>query len=109
MVASGIMLFVTTAQNVLTQDNISIATNQRQERVLTWRDEHLTVECSWDSALELEREITERDLPEQLKMVYDSLLPLCTSVTLEKVYGVWSTENYEFACIKNSEIIVFEY
>lgn len=107
MVISGITLLVTSSQKIINQDNVQISTinkGDENETTLKWRDSDFVLEYSLDGELEIERQIKPDELPENIRVKYNELLPQFDEIYLEKVYK-FREIGYEFYCIKDHKIV----
>lgn len=109
MVISGIILLVSTSQNIIKQDNFSFSKNQYDERTMNWRNSHFVLEFAIDDGLEIERPINEDELPDKLKTEYNKLLPQYDNILLEKVFKLASKRSYEFYCYKDNKLTKLEF
>lgn len=112
MVVSGFYLLWNTGLQIVAKDQIILSTNtvdNKEETTLHWRKSAFILEYAIGDGLEVERPITESELPENLKLKYDSLKQSYQQIYLEKVYSFNAEPNYEFYCYKQQELTKLEF
>lgn len=109
MVLSGIFLLVDTSSNIVKQDKISFSINQYDERTINWRNSNFVLEFAIDDGLEIERPINFEELPENLKVEYNTLKTTYDKILIEKVFKIASKSSYEFYCFKDSKLTKIEF
>lgn len=109
MVLSGIFLLVDTSSNIVKQDKISFSINQYDERTINWRNSNFVLEFAIDDGLEIERPINFEELPENLKVEYNTLKITYDKILIEKVFKIASKSSYEFYCFKDSKLTKIEF
>lgn len=109
MVFSGIFLMSNSAKQIITQDQIAVSKNKYNETTMQWRKSNFVLEFAIDDGLEIERPIQPDELPTNLKIKYDKLLPEYESISLEKVFTLGKAPSYEFYCYKKNALSKFEW
>jgi len=106
MVGSGIVLFYTSSQKIIQQDNIHLTTinkGDENETTLRWRKSDFTLEYSLDGEFEIERPIQANELPEDLHKKFIELSDQYETIHIEKVFKIGGT-SYELYCINGQKI-----
>ncbi|PKA14389.1 sulfite exporter TauE/SafE family protein [Leptospira haakeii] len=112
MVIAGIFLFSNSVNKIIDQDHISVSSSwviREQETRISWRESDFILEYSWEEGLEIERPILPQELPDQLKLKYESIIQKYDKVLLEKVFRFRKSVSYEFYCYKGSSVTKFEF
>ena len=108
MVISGISLLISTTGKIIKQDNFAISENKYAETTINWRDSNFVLEFAIDDGLEIERPITQDELPATLKEKYTELKSDYDKIYLEKVFKLGEDPTYEFNCFKDNKLSKFE-
>ncbi|PJZ47657.1 sulfite exporter TauE/SafE family protein [Leptospira saintgironsiae] len=112
MVIAGIFLFSNSINKIIDQDHISVSTSwviREQETRIKWRESNFVLEYSWEEGLEIERPILPQELPDNLKLKYESMTKEYDKVLVEKVFRFREPISYEFYCYKQDNITKFEF
>ncbi|TGL44623.1 sulfite exporter TauE/SafE family protein [Leptospira perdikensis] len=109
MVISGLFLLISTSQNIIQKENVSVIKNQHNETTMNWRNSSFVLEFAIDEGFEIERQIQPNELPPEYKSKYDQLINQYDQVFLEIVYRIGSNVSYEFYCYKNNELTKIEF
>ncbi|SFB71268.1 hypothetical protein SAMN05421780_10148 [Flexibacter flexilis DSM 6793] len=110
MSASGVFLLLKTSQNIIVQDNILVESKGNESEIMmNWRDKNVIVEYDWNEGLEIEKDITQQQLPNHLQEKYKKLLTQYDKIALEQVFILNYSRGYEFYCYKNNTLTKFEF
>ena len=108
MVFSGITLLVSTSQQILKHDKLSLNSGLK-EATIKWQQSSLDLEYSFDGGLEVERSIQQNELPENLKLKYNKLTEEYDKIFLEKVFKLGKDPSYEFYCYKDDTLTKYDF
>lgn len=109
MVISGIVLLVSTTQNIIQKDNIAFGKNKYDETTMNWRNSNFVLEFAFNDGFEVERQIQESELPEHLKAKFTELKAQYDQIFLEKVHKLGSENSFEFYCYKGNTLTKLEF
>jgi len=107
MVVAGITLLIGTSDKIIQQDKLGV-TIAKSESIISWRSTDFVIEFAFDDGLEIERPIHPKELPNHLKIKYDSLKNYYDVIHLEKVFTFRNEPSYEFYCYKDNQLTKFE-
>ncbi len=108
MVLSGVTLFITSAQQILKHDKISVDYGLNDAKI-KWRESSLDLEYSYDGGFEVERPIEQSELPPDLKLKYAALVGEYDQILLEKVFKFGEEVSYEFYCYKDDKLTKLDF
>ncbi len=113
MVISGVFLLSTTISKIANQNHFHYYVKYEdgtKERKLVWSESTFSLEYTInDWSLEIERPIKADELPDELRIKYDSLQRIYDNILLEKVFKIDKQPIYEFYCIRNDIIDKMEF
>lgn len=112
MVLSGFALLITSGNQIIQQDRVQLYTTSKgenDETTIKWRQSSFVLEYAWDEGLEVERPIEYAELPDNLKVKYDSLKAVSDTIYLEKVFKMGEENSYEFYSYKSGNLNKLEY
>lgn len=109
MVISGVTLLMSTSSKIIKQDNIVVSENLFSETTINWRSSSFVLEFTIDEGLEIERAISQKELPDNLKTKYLKLQSRYDEILLEKVFKLGFEPGYEFYCLKNNKFSKLEF
>ncbi|PJZ78694.1 sulfite exporter TauE/SafE family protein [Leptospira neocaledonica] len=112
MIVAGIFLLSSSFVQIIDKDNIHISKNWvvgETETTINWRESSLVLEFELDDGLEIERPIQPIELPDHLKLKYDSLIQKYDKILIEKVFRFREPVSYEFYCYKGANLAKFEF
>ncbi len=108
MVISGIVLFISTSQQILKHDKLSLNPSLNEAKI-KWRESSLDLEYSFNGGFEVERPIQENELPDNLKLKYVMLQEEFDQILLEKVFKFGEQPSYEFYCYKGNKLTKLDF
>jgi uncharacterized protein len=108
MVISGITLFISSSQQILKHDKLTIDYDLNEAKI-KWRQSSLDLEYTFDGGFEVEIPIKENELPHNLELKYAALLGEYDQILLEKVFKFGKETSYEFYCFKNDKLTKLDF
>ena len=107
MVISGFVLFWTSSNKIIKQDNLYFQTSKDSQKnisVLNWRESKITFEYAFNYGFEIEHEIQPHQLPMNLLEKYNHLAENYENIYIEKVYKLGRKASFEFHCFRDNRM-----